>query len=180
MVEQAIKKRLDAIIITEHNVLWRKEELEELQDKYPEILILNGVEVRADAVVEWYDILVYGPPPDSYIPCSLSAEEITEYFKPYGYAMVLAHPFRYSSKMYINDETLKMFHAIESDSSNFNPNTTKLSIEMAKKLSLPVTVASDSHCTDTVGRWYIETPEFRDMEGFIEIIKKGKWTCRWS
>ncbi len=178
MVEKAIKKGLDAIIITEHDVLWRKEELEELQDKYPEILILNGVEARADSYVDWYDFLVYGPSPDFSVPGSFTAEEIMDYFKPYGFAMVLAHPFRYSSKMYINDETLKMFHAIESDSSNFNPNTTKLAIEMAKRLSLPVTVASDSHCTDMVGLWYIETPEFRNMEEFVEIIKKGKWTCR--
>ena len=175
MIEKSIKEGLDGVIITEHATLWKREELKELQNKYPDILILNGIEIRCMALKYWYDILVYGVPHNFPLPGNLTVEGVINYFKPLRCALILAHPFRYSEKIHINDKTLKKLDAIETDSSNFDDRAKKLSISLGKKLKIPLITASDSHNNKTMGLWYIETPKFSSMKEFVDIIKAGKW-----
>jgi len=189
VVEKAIKRGIDAVIFTEHDILWDKNELLKLQSSYPDILILNGVEIWTTS---GYDVLVYGnlgnfSIPDDLIkedyfssetelPTGMSVEKLLDRLEPEGCAFVLAHPFRYSSSIKLSDETLRRFHAIEADSSNFNYETTPLSVSLAGRLSIPTTIASDSHSVKSVGLWHIETPDFKTMEEFVLILKSGKWT----
>jgi len=196
MAETLLRRGINGVIITEHSILWKKEELEELQKKYPELLVLNGVEITAGS----YDILVYGVKNDSRVPekflskepekksplfggssmpgfsKKLTVETVLDYFTPMNCAFVLPHPFRHSREMTIQEKTLKRFHAIEVDSSRFNQEDTELSLSLAKKLNIPTTIASDSHSVNSAGLWYIQTPELKSIEEFVNILKNGKWT----
>ena len=189
MVETAIKRGLDGIVITEHAILWDKKEIKELQEKYKDILILSGVEYSAKG----YDILVYGIPEDCIIPEnlgkkkedfrlpgvsiaeSMTPEEVIDYFEPMGCLFVLPHPFRFYKNMAIKEKTLRRFHAIETDSSNFDEEGRASAKKLAKSLNIPGITASDSHSTRTTGLWYIETREVKNSKDFIDILKNGEW-----
>ena len=105
---------------------------------------------------------------------SPTVEEVIKYFKPAGCAFVLPHPFRFSNKMTISDNILKEFHAIEIDSSNFSQEDRELSIALAKRLNIKTVIASDSHNPSNTALWYIETPEFKDIGGFVKLLKYGQ------
>ena len=101
MVEAAIRRKMDGVVITEHDVLWKKEELEDLRNKYPQIVILNGVEIssyiRIDKKIHIYDILVYGLLEGEKIPkYKGDIKETLNIFQEY--ALVLPHPFRKKMK----------------------------------------------------------------------------------
>lgn len=190
MVEKAIKRGLDGLVITEHSRLWSENELDELQKRYPALLILTGLELSSKG----YDILVYGLPSDFPVPEGLiktsgafwkggkssadhiSVEWVLDYLRLYACAFILPHPFRYSETMNIPDKILKKFQAIEIASSNFNTEETEEAFYLAGRLDVPTTVASDSHSTDSVGLWYIETPEMKNISDFVSILKNKKWT----
>lgn len=182
MIKSALRRDLDGIIITEHQTLWKKEELLRLQEKYCNILILNGVELTVSSyfsyIYDTYDILVYGLPQDYEISRKkITVDKVFDMFEA-ECAFVLAHPFRFSKSLIISEENLRKFHAIEIDSSNFTSITSKMSIQLAEKLGIPVTTASDSHSTETTGLWYIETPEISSMEEFVQVLKKRQWKTK--
>ena len=189
-IEAALRRGLDGIIITEHGTLWDKEKLEKLQQKYPDFLILNGVEYSAVS----YDMLIYGMNDDCPIPdfpetdknifgrihgCP-EVEQVLDYFEKPGCVFILPHPFRFNNIMKLSDKTLRRFHAIEIDSSNFHDEDRELAINLAERLKINTVIASDSHSTKTTGLWYIEIPEIKDMKDFVRIIKKGKWKHKYS
>jgi predicted metal-dependent phosphoesterase TrpH len=183
MIEAGIRRGLDGIVITEHNLLWKKEALLKLQEKYPDILILNGVELTVSTYpssgYDTYDILLYGLPQDYEIPPGrLTVEKTFDMFEPEGCAFVLAHPFRFSQTMKISDDTLRRFHAIEIDSSNFTSHTSTLSMALSERLNIAGTTASDSHSTKTTGLWYIETPRISTMEEFVQVLRKRQWKTK--
>ena len=181
MIKTALIRGMDAVIITEHFAMWTEEELNCLQSKYPEILILNGVEITvavySDDDHDNHDILIYGLPHGFELLYGITVEEILNSFEPMNCAFVLAHPFRYTRKLLIPDNILKRFHGIEISSSNFKGSDTDLAKELSEKLALPPVTASDSHSTKSIGLWYIDTPEFTNMNEFVDILKNKKWTC---
>ncbi|MEQ8169562.1 MAG: PHP domain-containing protein [Candidatus Eremiobacterota bacterium] len=178
MIERAIRREMKGIIITEHQTLWKKEELFTLQEKFPDILILNGVELTVSSDYNTYDVLVYGLAQGYEIPKKmLTVEEIFELFEK-ECAFVLAHPFRFSRFMSISDNTLGKFHGIEIDSSNFKASTSEMAVKLSERLNIPGTTASDSHSTKTTGLWYIEIPEISSMEEFVQVLKKKQWKTK--
>ncbi|MEQ8225571.1 MAG: PHP domain-containing protein [Candidatus Eremiobacterota bacterium] len=175
MIERAIRREINGIIITEHQTLWKKEEFFTLQEKYPDILILNGLELTVSSDYNTYDVLVYGLAQDYEIPKKmLSVNEIFEMFER-ECAFILAHPFRFSRVMSISDNTLRKFHGIEIDSSNFTSSTSEMAVKLSENFNIPGTTASDSHSTKTTGLWYIEIPTIFSMEEFVQVIKKRRW-----
>ncbi len=191
-VETAIRRGLDGIVITEHEILWRKEELENLKQKYPGFLILNGMEYSAAS----YDMLIYGlsqdfsiidfPEVDKKIDTNFfgkihnapEVEKVFDYCEKFGCAFILPHPFRFNPEMKLSDKTLRRFHGIEVDSSNFHDKDRNLAMKLAQKYKIPAVTASDSHSTKTIGLWYIEIPEVKNMKDFVRIIKQGKWKVK--
>lgn len=194
-VETAIRRGIDGIVITEHGILWNREELANLQQKYPDFLILNGIEYSAES----YDMLIYGIPDNCQIPSSpkmdekiskariktrnifgripdaLKVEHVMDYFGKLGCAFILPHPFRFNTEMKLSIKTIKRFHGIEVDSSNFHDEDRDLAMKLAERYKIPAVTASDSHSTKTIGLWYIEIPEISSMKEFVKIIKQGKW-----
>lgn len=65
LIETAIKRGLDGIVLTEHNYLRPPEEIDSLRKKFPQIKIFNGIEVSTE---EKEHVLVYGVlKPDFFI-----------------------------------------------------------------------------------------------------------------
>lgn len=92
MVERAIAVGLDALVLTEHNIVWPQDELAPLQDRYPEIKLLRGIEVTS---AEGDDFLVYGVTESGVFSGGMPAHDVARVTHDRGGAIVLAHPYRY-------------------------------------------------------------------------------------
>lgn len=92
MVERALEVGLDALVFTEHHVIWPERELKALQSAYPEVHIYSGVEIET---AEGEDLLVYGVP--AGFPCErhTPAADVVRDARLRGGFVTLAHPLRY-------------------------------------------------------------------------------------
>ncbi|MHA1378949.1 MAG: PHP domain-containing protein [Candidatus Helarchaeota archaeon] len=86
-IDEAIKIGLDGIVLTEHNKLRTKEEMELIRKKY-DFLVLQGNEITTLQG----DILVYGS--DKNTEEMISAGELRKLVGTEGVFIAAAHPFR--------------------------------------------------------------------------------------
>ncbi|MHA1297878.1 MAG: PHP domain-containing protein [Candidatus Helarchaeota archaeon] len=86
-IEEAIKLELDGIVLTEHNKIRTKEEIELIREKY-DFLVLQGNEITTLQG----DILVYGS--NKNTEEIISIQELRELVGTHGVFMAVAHPFR--------------------------------------------------------------------------------------
>jgi hypothetical protein len=70
---------------------------------------------------------------------------------------ILPHPFRFNREMKLSIKTLKRFHGIEVDSSNFHDEDREQAVNLSKRFKISPVTASDSHSTDTTGLRYRNT-----------------------
>ena len=89
-INVAIDIGLDGIVITEHNLSWPEEELNQLRKKFKDILILNGIEITT---IEG-DLLVYNYFSNKIedLPRAQKVREMIGNDKTRF--MAIAHPFR--------------------------------------------------------------------------------------
>ena len=91
LVEQALAIGLDGIAITEHDWLWTEDELNELRDRAPGLVILAGVEVAGRGG----DVLCYDVTNPFAIPKGITWPELTREVHRQGGVCVAAHPYRW-------------------------------------------------------------------------------------
>jgi len=165
MVDEAIKRGINCLAITDHNEI--KGALEAIEyAKGKPILIIPGIEVKSKAG----DIL--GLNIREKIPNKLSAKETIKKIKEMGGLAIIPHPFGWFCAFKGNLEDLigevdgiEVFNA-----SLFGGN--KKAAVFAKKYGLPFTVGSDAHFPNFVGRAYLEIPG--DNLSAEEILEKIK------
>lgn len=92
MLKRAEQVGLNALVFTEHHMIWPRHELAVLRAAFPRILIFSGVEIET---MEGEDLLVYGVQDD--FPCSryLPATDVINLARQQGGYTTLAHPLRY-------------------------------------------------------------------------------------
>jgi len=165
MVEAAILKGIDCLVICDHGEVKGSLEAIEAAIEKP-ILIIPGIEVKTKGG----DIL--GLNVKELIPNKLSAKETIKRIKEAGGLAIIPHPFgwfcsfREDLKNLIND-----VDGIEAlNASLFGGN--EKALVFAKKYGLPFTVGSDAHFPNFVGRAYLEIPgQNLSAEEVIERIK---------
>ena len=165
IAEQALKKGLDGIAITDHNVFkinWQK-----LKSEHPELIIIPGIEVGTTGVG---DILCY------FIKKEITSKDPFEVIKQtheQGGIAVLAHPFHHNRTLEsYSDELMELLDAVETGNSHNVVNYEK-SIALASRYSKPCTGGSDAHFANEIGNGLTLVDISNDEAHSEEKLKKA-------
>lgn len=169
IVEEAKKKGLDGIAITDHDDMQIKDEAEALSKilNYPIFVGVEYLTLEGDIVAFGIDKV-----PEGRIP----AQEFIDLVNTAGGVCISAHPFRNNNRGLENNlNTIRGLAGIE----GFNGNTDKLSnlkaFETAKKLGIQAVGSSDAHHQHAVGRFATKLPfVVKNVEELIKAIKTNE------
>lgn len=169
IVEDAKRKGLDAICITDHDSMGLKEHAEEYSKEvgFP---IFVGIEFYS---LEG-DITAFGI--DSYPDERVSAQEFINHVKAQGGVCFACHPFRNNNRgLEENLKKVKGLNGIEVLNGSTSLEANRKSLEYCKDLNLMMIGASDAHGTEQVGKYATWIPEkAHSLSDFVNIIKKGE------
>lgn len=170
LVEQARAVGLDAVILTEHDTLWPRQELAELNRRGGP-LVLAGVEVSAREG----HFLVYGLPDLEATPPGVTLKDLLAAVRRHEAAIVAAHPFRWGQDFEaLVREFGPVFDAIELVSKNVTPETRRLAAKLLSRWPMAATGSSDAHELEQVGYYHSEvTPPVRSLPDFIAALRAG-------
>ncbi len=186
IVEAAIEKGLDAIVITEHERLSLSLPFEELQRSTNHLVIIRGVELSTDAG----HMLVYGVKDEDWKDWGANreshAQELISRAAKLGGIAVPAHPYRLQRRGLFDaepsvsvDERLKDLvglKAIEvcNGKQLRYPSVCEILGSYAHKAGLPGTGGSDAHMPDEVGRSYtVFRSPVRSEKDLVREILRG-------
>ena len=177
MVEAAIAAGLDAVVLTEHHVLWPAREIRVLRAAYPRLRIFRGIEITSDGGRA--DILAYGVPDERILKRDLRPDEAMRRIHNAGGAAVLAHPFRLAP--HIPAEFLiAPPDAYEARSLNMPSFAQRRAATLEEVLpgAWPL-VASDAHLPLALGAFAIELDgEAANEAELAAAIKSGAFRLR--
>jgi predicted metal-dependent phosphoesterase TrpH len=175
LIPRAVRRGLDGLVITEHHYQWREAELEELRQAAdaPGFVLLAGFEYSA----RQGDILIYGLEADAAdtLEPFQDAAVILRQVLEMGALCIAAHPTR-GSLGFDEDILTLPFDALEVRSVNLKPHEQRLAKRLADGLEKPGIAASDAHCLEDVGAYYLALDEaVRDMTGLRDAVKCGRF-----
>jgi histidinol phosphatase-like PHP family hydrolase len=182
LAEEAKKRRLTGLNITEHDRLWDAFKLQEYRDRHPELFVNNGMEVSTDLG----HMIVVGL--TQYVPGIRRAEELRRVLDDVGGYMIVAHPFRHwFDPVYFRKQGKEPFtmtpeqaaermpvfqivHAVEGLNGANTPRENLFALKVAKALGKPVSGGSDAHSTSGIG-FYCTVFE-RDLTSTEEMLQE--------
>jgi len=173
LIEQAIKRNLDGVCLTEHHSmipLWPLERI-----RIPEgFYVFRGVEISTDHG----HLLVYGLKDDSWNIWSshtyLNASQVIENVHRLGGICVPAHPFRGWDSFGENVLKIDGIDAIETHNGIDLENMSERATQAARLRNLSSIGGSDCHQKEQVGRAFTEFKNpVHTIDELIEEIKKG-------
>ena len=181
LVKEAEKIGLDAICITEHQVLWSQAEVEALTGASSvKIFCANEITTAQG------DVLVYGL--DKDIQGIITIQELQQEVQATGAFSVLAHPFRGFKTFGISDlqmsvdqaskkKALQFVDAIEIRNGKVTDNDNEMAEKVAEKLEMPGTGGSDAHVIEDVGRFItIFENDIVNEQELVEALRAGAYT----
>jgi predicted metal-dependent phosphoesterase TrpH len=153
LVKRAQEIGLEGIVITEHDWLWTEEELKELRSAAPELVILAGIEVSAQAG----HMLVYGISDPFAFPKEISwADCCREVHRQRG-AAVAAHPFRWNQPFEkVLERQQPELDGLELMTFNMDTDMREKAAAVRLQRGLAGLGSSDAHKSETVGWCYTE------------------------
>jgi len=174
LIQEAQRLKLDGICLTEHQVIWHSDEVNELA-RESGIKIFRGNEFTTNQG----DMLVFGLYKD--IKDLLMIQELSEEVKTAGGYMIAAHPFRGFKTFGIGQlqmtveqacrrKALEFVDAIEVGNGKLSPDENDMARKVAQKLGLPGTAGSDAHRVDEVGRW--ATVFEKEIHTELELVQE--------
>lgn len=175
LLQQAVKRGLDGLVLTEHHYQWPESELQQLLDEsgVPGFVLLAGFEYTSRRG----DILVYGLAPEQVADFAPGGapEVMLEQFQRLGAVCFAAHPTRAGLGFDAQIEHMP-FDGIETRSVNLQPHEQRLALRLAETLKLPATAASDAHRIEDVGAYALEMDAVvRSMADFCAAIRARKF-----
>ena len=184
LVSQAKKVGLDGVCITDHDGFWDPKDIKKLSLK-TDFLVIPGCEVTT----EDGHLLVYGL--KEYIFGMHKSDFVKDLEEEQGGAIVIAHPYRrvyreptsennFSYDQMIEkglrNNALKLSDAVEINNGRGTKKENQFSADLAKKINMPGTGASDAHKISDIGtyatRFYDQINDELDL---IEALKKGRF-----
>ncbi len=172
-IRAALHTGLDAIVFTDHCRLAPPERLKELNEKYPGLWILGGIEITIDRE----DVIVFGVNDPELEKDDWTYPEIRKFVADRGGFIAVAHPFRYHEELLLDVESV-VPDGIEAYSCSTPVEAEEAILNIARGLGIPVLSDSDAHRSELVGRWYnilSHTPS--DEEELVEMLKAGDFEC---
>ena len=179
-IKEAKKIGLDAICFTEHNKVWKVEDIQRLGQE-SEFLVINGVEVDT---IEGH-VLVFGL--HRAFDSIIHVHELREIVEQVNGVMIAAHPFKGFRVFGFSDLSLspeqgakrpifKSVDALEGFSGKTIERESKLAQEVAQKLGMKMTGGSDAHSIKEIGKCVtIFENEVRSEAELIKELKGGRF-----
>jgi histidinol phosphatase-like PHP family hydrolase len=162
LAEEAVRRGLTAVHLSEHDRLWDRYVLEEFRGRHPETLFANGMEVSTDMG----HILCLGL--KEYVGGIRQLETLRRVADEQAAFLVVAHPFRhFFDPVYFRRQgkepftmtpeqasKLPVFQLVNAIEALNGANTLRenlFALRVAKAIGKPVTGGSDAHSTQGIG-----------------------------
>jgi hypothetical protein len=155
LMRELIDSGYEAVYITEHDAVWSEDEIAELQEAFPEILILPGVELSLGTHASMH-MLVLGTSDPDYVALRYNQATALEKAQSHGNLTILAHPFRWPGGAAILDR----WHcpdALEFMTGNHNTQMAEKARAEAERLGIKLVNCGDIHARQMINRFWIET-----------------------
>ena len=169
MCQRAVDKGLTGIALTEHD-FWRPAaEIQELQEEFPQLTIIGGME---HSCPEGHFLVFLPNPENGVIPEWFSVLDLIPLVHNYGGIVIWAHPFRFSSK---RPSWLKHVKpdGLEVSSSNMHRQAEAKARKVAADRGILTFRNSDAHDAFIVGRYTNELDiRLTGVEDFITYVRK--------
>lgn len=171
MCQRAVEKGLAGIALTEHD-FWRPpSEIQELQQRFPELTIIQGME---HSCPEGHFLVFLPNPENGDIPGWCSVLDLIPLVHNYGGIVIWAHPFRFSSK-----RPSWLRHAqpdgLEIASSNMHRQAEAMAKRIAVQRNVLTFRNSDAHDAFIVGSYGNELDiQLTCVEDFITYVRKRR------
>ncbi len=181
LIQEAKKIGLDGFCLTEHQVLWDKKEIKELENSQG-IKIFCGNEITTAQG----DVLVFGL--DKDIQGIITAQELQKEVQAQGGFSIAAHPFRGFKTfgigqldMSLDNATKKKIFthvdAIEIKNGKVSDQENSMAFKVADKLQMIGTVGSDAHRIQEIGTHVtIFDQDLKDETDLINALRAGRFT----
>ena len=178
---RALKRGLDAVVITEHQRQWPSWEFEELRQSFPDLALYNGFEATLDNDT---DIVVITESKEIEIPFGISPENFlaSSWFHEETCFLFFAHLFRWNRHLPDSLKELAPYvHGLEMNSINilrgqfqrenerYRPLREALYLETRDRFGLQELFNSDAHDTAAVGSLANEIPCSRPPASETEL-----------
>ena len=171
MCQSAVDSGLAGIALTEHD-FWRpRSEIQELQQKFPQLTIMRGIE---HSCPEGHFLVFLPNPENGRIPWWCSVLELIPLVHNYGGIVIWAHPFRFCSK---RQGWLKhaQLDGMEIASSNMDRQAEAKARKVAADRGMLTFRNSDAHDSFIVGRYGNELDiQLASVEDFITYVRKRR------
>jgi len=175
LVNVCRRKRIDRVVITDHNTIKGARAAQKLA---PELVIVGeeimttGGEILAAYVTD-------------EIPAGLSPMESIRRLREQGAFISISHPFDVArSGHWQPDNLLEILPYIDAvevyNSRCWLPRFNRQAKEFAERNNLPGTVGSDAHAPLELGRAVIFLEQFEGPQGMREVIRNGRPMVKWS
>ncbi len=171
MCQRAADSGLAGIALTEHD-FWRPpSEIQELQQKFPELTIMRGME---HSCPEGHFLVFLPNPENGVIPGWCSVLDLIPLVHNYGGIVIWAHPFRFSPKRpnWLNHVQPD---GMEVASSNMHRQAEAKARKFAAQRGILTFSNSDAHDAFIVGRYGNELDiQLTNVEDFITYVRKRR------
>src|SRR5215207_7732663 len=175
LIAAAQHKRIDRLIITDHNTIAGARAAHALD---PELVIV-GEEImttRGEILAAYVS---------EEIPKGLTPQETIRRLKDQGAFISVSHPFdRWRSGGWQEDDLLGILPHVDAievyNSRCMNPRFNREAREFAEKHNVAGTVGSDAHAAFELGRSLMVLEPFEGPEGMRKVIRTGMPQMRWS
>lgn len=113
------------------------------------------------------------------IPSGLSVEETISRIKAQGGLVNIPHPFDLFRQAALAKSKIEAIAGQIDLIEVFNARsllrrTSVRAVEFARKYGIPQCAGSDAHTIPEIGKTYVEMPEFRGRDDFLEALKQGR------
>jgi len=165
----AYEQGIDGVALTEHDVWWPDNELAALRDRYPELVIFDGME-RSCREGHFLLFLPSGEndrtePPDTVY-------ELSPWTHAKGGMLIWAHPFRYGGRKAPPWVAELPIDGIEIASSNMDFRISEMACKAADDFNLFQFTNSDAHSADSLGRYLNDfDADLRTIDQLIHYVK---------
>lgn len=174
MARTAVARGLDGVVITEHDIVWSRDEIEALRARHPDLILLRGVEVSTSAG----HALVYGITRDDTRGFSyhMPLKRLTRQVHEAGGLVVLAHPARYDSRIprpvYGAD-----LDGLEVRSFNIRAYMRQPIEALQADLGVPGLAGTDGHTPDVLGLYATDFAAPIETEAdLVAAVKAGAFS----
>jgi predicted metal-dependent phosphoesterase TrpH len=181
LIEEAKRIGLDGICLTDHNHVWKPEEIGRLRKEHG-FMVLGGNEITTDQG----DMVVFGL--DEDIQGIIKLEELRDKVEEAGAFMIAAHPFRgfltfgvgqlgLTVEKAMERPLLRLVDAVEVLNGKVTEKENSFAADVAAGVGLPVTGGSDAHEVIEVGTYATRFPGvIKNEEDLINALKKGDYS----